>query len=314
MAVQANGTLYLVDAGRDQILRRLGTGAFEVVAGNGKRGFSGDGGRAVNAEISVNNQSGIAVTWNGVVYFADSGNGRVRAVEPDGIIKTVAGGGSTPLSEKPLPALRALFGKPYGVLGLTLGPNSDLYIGASAVYRLTGDGILEWVVGKSVRGPPPKNWGGVYSNPAIQSDFLLAYRLAFDGTRDLLVGGGGGFGLYEMTRTGKLLFLENFRGDGAWGALAEAPGGSVVLCDRGGLSRFLPSGRIEPIAANLSSALGTVKGEPHKNYFIGGDGVAVAPNGNIYADTNVGNTFTSVNAIVEVTPEGAVRAIWRSTR
>ena len=93
MAESGSGTLYIVDTGRDQILKRLADGRFEAVAGDGRRGFSGDGGPAINAEIAINYQSGLAVAPNGTVYFADGGNGRVREILPNGIIKTVAGGG-----------------------------------------------------------------------------------------------------------------------------------------------------------------------------------------------------------------------------
>jgi hypothetical protein len=44
LAVAPNGDLLAVDARRDQILRRLPSGKFQVLAGDGKRGFSGDGG------------------------------------------------------------------------------------------------------------------------------------------------------------------------------------------------------------------------------------------------------------------------------
>jgi hypothetical protein len=314
LTVAPNGDLLVVDSGRDQILRRLPSGKFQVLAGDGRDGFSGDGGPAVDAELRLDYQAGIAVARNGTVYFADALNGRVREVLPDGIIKTVAGGGTISLGTNPVPALSASFGGPFSLFGLAIGPNGQLYIGTNAVYRLTPDGILHWVVGKLV--PPkdlPKGWGGVYSNPAIQSDFVPATRLAFDGEDDLLVAGGGGWGLYEMTRSGKLLFLQTFRGDGYWGSLSEASRGSVVLSYGGGLFRFSSSGTIEPIGHSgsaIDSALGRLTRGPHM--FIGGDGLAVGKNGDIYVDTNVGNTFTSVSAILELRPNGSVVALWKS--
>jgi hypothetical protein len=324
LTVAPNGYLYVVDTGRDQIIRRLPSGRFEVVAGDGKHGFSGDGGPAVHAELRLDYQSGIAVAQDGSVYFSDSQNGRVRVVDPDGDISTVAGGGKVPPGEKPIAALAADFGTPWQLFGLTIGPNGDLYIGTeNGVYRLS-DSKLYWVVG-SAKVSFPKNWGGVYSNPAIENDFSSATRLAFDGKGDLLVAGGGGWGLYEKTPTGELRFIENFRGDGYWGSLAEAPDGTVVLAGgaigtgggvgtRGyGLARFYPNGRIEPISGNLSAALGRSSGPHHdENFFRTGDGVAVAPNGTIYADTNTGNAMTSVNAIIAVERGGEVRPLWRS--
>ena len=316
LAVAPNGDLLVVDSGRDQILRHLPSGKFQVVAGDGKRGFSGDGGRAVRAKIDIQNDSGIAVAKSGTIYFSDTGNGRVREVLPNGIIETSIGGGTRPLGQGAMHALSASINKQFTLTGLAIGPNGELYIAANGVYRLGPGGILHWVVGKNV--PPkdwPKGWGVVYSNPAIQSDFTTVARLAFDGKGDLLVAGGGAFGLYEMTRTGKLRFVENFRGDGYWGSLAEGAGGTVVLSVRDGIYSFSPSGTVRPIGPSpsvIDNALGRTKQVPHQNIFIGGNGVAVSKNGDIYVDTNPGNTFTSVSAILELRPNSSVVALWKS--
>ena len=301
LAVGPGGSLYVVDGGRDQILRYLPDGRFQVAAGDGKNGFSGDGGQAIDAEI--HDVSAIAVAKNGTVYLADEGNGRVREILPDGIIETVAGGGTVPLGMKPVAALSASFGGPSSLFGLAIGPNGELYIGTSAIYRLSSNGMLDWVVGSGARDLN-KGSDGFMSNPAFQIDFTQAGPLAVDGKGDLLVAGGYGFGLYERTTTGKLRFLENDRCEGNLrGSLAAAPDGTVVLA---GLERFHPSGSITPIAAH---GLRTVLGP--NNEFITGDGVAVAPNGDIYLDADAG-WFSSVSAIVEVSPNGHVSMVWKS--
>ena len=174
LTVAPNGDLLVVDSGRDQILRYLPSGKFQVVAGTGKRGFSGDGGPAIDAELHLDNQAGIAVARNGTVYFADDGNGRVRVVLPDGLIKTVAGGGTISLGTRSVPALRASFGGPFSLFGLGIGPNGQLYIGTNGVYRLSPDGVLDWVVGKLV--PPkdlPKGWGGATPIPPSRASSYL---------------------------------------------------------------------------------------------------------------------------------------------
>ncbi|MGO9962957.1 MAG: hypothetical protein ACLPUG_05935 [Acidimicrobiales bacterium] len=311
LVVAPNGDLLVVDSGRDQILRYLASGKFQVLAGDGKRGFSGDGGPAVRARISVHGNSGIAVARDGTVYFSDSGNGRVREVLPDGFIRTIVGGGTRAIEQGAMPALSVSLNKPSTetLAGLAIGRNGELYIAANAVYRLGPDGILHWVVGKSL---PMANycWD---CNPGNQNDFLNSERLAFDGKGDLLVAGGPGWGLYEMTRSGNLRFVSVFRGDGFWGSLAEAADGTVVLSVRNGVSRLLSSGAWEPIGpptmagfSPLDAALG--KGD----IFIGGTGLAVAENGDIYVDTNPGNTFTSVSAILELRPNGTVVELWKS--
>jgi hypothetical protein len=307
LAVAPDGSLYLLDTGRDEVLELLPSGGFQVVAGTGQRGFAGDGGPAADAEVDLGTNSAVAVAANGSVFFSDSGNGRVREVEPDGTIETVAGGGPTPLGTAPVSALQASFGQE-GPMGLAVGPDGNLYIGATAVYQLTEDGTLVWVVGQ-----PGASSQGISTNPAVQQDFSPAVRLAFDGQGDLLVAGGGGFGLYEDSAGGGLVFVQNFRGDGAWGSMAALPDGDVALSDRDGLSLFQPSGTVTAIPGNLSALLGPMQGSHFSNTFIGGDGVAAGPNNEIYVDADTGNTFTSVNALIEVGSDGtSPKVLWKS--
>jgi hypothetical protein len=328
LAVARNGDLYIVDSARDQVLRRLPSGRFQVVAGDGHRGFSGDGGRAIDAELKLGTRSGIVIAKDGTLYIADSGNDRVRAVSADGIIKTVAGDGRSGgddhdgLILHTTPALDAAFGAPSG---LAIGGSGDLYIAAGNVVRLTPNGLIEWVAGK--RGASDCGFG-IYCNPAGEADFTYPDQLAFDGAGDLFVAVDNGPSLYEIAANGRLAYLGQFRGDGGGvaGALAEAPDGTVVEAGTLGLARLPTNGRFklpkqpsqlprapgDAIPGNLDQGLG-----PNKelvggsNIFIAGDGVAVGPNGAVYADTNTG-IVTSVSALVEVEPGGKVLTLWKS--
>jgi hypothetical protein len=82
LAAGPDGSLYIVDTGRDEVLQRLPDGRFVVVAGDGKTGYSSDGVPAADARLALDTDSGIAVGINGIVYIADSGNDRIRAVLP----------------------------------------------------------------------------------------------------------------------------------------------------------------------------------------------------------------------------------------
>src|SRR5438477_196419 len=60
IAVDSAGNLYIVDTNNDRIRKVTAlTGAISTVAGNGTRGFSGDGGPAIKAELY--NPGGVAV-------------------------------------------------------------------------------------------------------------------------------------------------------------------------------------------------------------------------------------------------------------
>jgi hypothetical protein len=307
LAVSSSGVLYVVDASRDQILRRLPNGLFQVVAGDGRRGFSGDGHLAIDAKISINQQSGLAVTSNGTVYFADAGNGRVREIVPNGVIETVAGGGSKTPGTASVAALRAKFGALDQLNGVAIGPRDQLYIGSNGVYRLAS-GVLHWVVGSDA---PGRNKGfKVYGSSLVfQKDYDPAYTVAFDGKGDLLVGGGNTWSLYERTARGAFRFIQEDRAQGGYyAAMAAAPDGNVVLAGGAyGLAELHPSGLITTIAASgLSTLL------PPPSHFTVGEGVAVAPNGAIYLDADANNGFSNVSAIVQVTPAGNAVLVWKS--
>ncbi len=93
MAVDPQGNIYIADTEDNRVRRISPTGAITTVAGNGAAGFSGDGGRAINA--SLNSPEGLAIDRNNLLYIADTGNNRVRAVElSGGTIRTVAGNGN----------------------------------------------------------------------------------------------------------------------------------------------------------------------------------------------------------------------------
>ena len=66
-----------------------------VVAGDGTLGFSGDGGAATAAQLA--GPQGITTDNSGNIYFADTGNNRVRRIDPStGVITTIAGNGAPP--------------------------------------------------------------------------------------------------------------------------------------------------------------------------------------------------------------------------
>jgi sugar lactone lactonase YvrE len=94
LAVDSAGNLFIAD-NNDNRVRRVdaGTGIITTVAGTGKAGFSGDGGKATDARLNA--PQGLAVDSAGTLFVADNANSRVRKVSPDGIITTVAGNGKT---------------------------------------------------------------------------------------------------------------------------------------------------------------------------------------------------------------------------
>ena len=89
--VDAAGNLFIADAGNQRIRKVSAGGIITTVAGTGTAGFSGDGGPATDAQLSV--PYGVAVDAFGNLFIADTGNQRIRTVSASAIIATIAGTG-----------------------------------------------------------------------------------------------------------------------------------------------------------------------------------------------------------------------------
>lgn len=74
-----DGKLYVADTG-NHVVRRidLGTGKIDRIAGNGTRGFSGDYGSPLQAQLDT--PYGLAFDAAGNLYIADSFNNRIRII------------------------------------------------------------------------------------------------------------------------------------------------------------------------------------------------------------------------------------------
>ena len=166
LAVDSFSNLFIADEGNSRI-RKVGiNGTITTVAGNGTDGYSGDGGAATNAEL--NTPEGVAVDSFGNLFIADEGNSRIREVEPNGIIATVAGismpnqggyngdGGA---------ATNTLLSFPYGVAVDSFG---NLFIADSfnqRIRKVGTNGIIRTVAGNGTTGYSAD--GGVATKVAL---------------------------------------------------------------------------------------------------------------------------------------------------
>jgi hypothetical protein len=115
-----DGSILIADTGNVRIRKVSPNGVIETVAGTGTKGFSGDGGPATSAELDCPLDISVLNDDRSFI-FVDEGNGRVRKVDRDGRIRTVAGTGvAGPLGDGG-PATEAYLEEPTGVTALAGG-------------------------------------------------------------------------------------------------------------------------------------------------------------------------------------------------
>jgi len=147
VAVDAQGSLYIGDQVNNRV-RKVSGGTITTVAGTGTAGYSGDGGQATSAQLSI--PLGVAVDAQGSLYIADYANSRIRKVS-GGIITTVAGTGTAGYSGDGGQATSAQLKFPYSV---AVDGQGSLYIadyGNQRVRKVSG-GVISTVAGTGTAG------------------------------------------------------------------------------------------------------------------------------------------------------------------
>jgi len=128
-----SGNLLISDGSGNRIRRvDASTNLITTIAGNGRAGFSGDGGLATEARLNV--PAGITVDPQGNIYFSDYNNNRVRRIDSvTSTITTIAGNGSAAYNGDGIAAISASLAFPNGLAFL---PDGSLLIADSGHLRV----------------------------------------------------------------------------------------------------------------------------------------------------------------------------------
>jgi len=115
LVLDAERFLYIADQSNNRVRRvDLATGIIVTVAGMGEAAYTGDGIPAVEAGLA--GPSGLALGADGVLYVADTFNGRIRAVDlKTGLITTMAGDGSEYRYQGGPQEFSTSVSRPYGI-------------------------------------------------------------------------------------------------------------------------------------------------------------------------------------------------------
>jgi DNA-binding beta-propeller fold protein YncE len=131
--VGPDGSLYITEVRNHRVLRLdLTTGQISTFAGNGKKGYSGDGGPATKAQL--NEPYEVRFDSNGNMLFVEMQNHLIRRVDAKtGVISTVAGTGVAGYGGDGGPALKAKFRQPHSI---ALDKDNNIYVADIGNHRI----------------------------------------------------------------------------------------------------------------------------------------------------------------------------------
>jgi len=150
LAINSSGNLYFTDADANRVRKVSTSGIITTIAGNGGKGFSGDGLQATNAML--NGPHGVGVDTAGNIYIADTLNVRVRKVNPSGVITTIAGNGQAGATQEGAAATSTSLNSPWGVKADGAG---NVYISDLQnirVFKVNTSGIIATFAGTGTAG------------------------------------------------------------------------------------------------------------------------------------------------------------------
>ncbi len=238
MAVDGAGNLYIADTHNNRIRMVDFSGTISTIAGTGERGFGGDGGPAVQAQLNI--PRGMAVDGAGNLFIAEPGNHRIRKVDSAGVITTVAGAGERGFGGDGGPATEARLNFPVDV---TLDGAGNLFIadlGNLRIRKVDSSGTITTVAGAGERG-----FGGD-GGPAVQAQLASPYGVAVDSAGNLYIADSRNHRIRKVDSSGVISTIagtgeRGFGGDGgpATAARLDAPfdvtldgAGNLYIADR----------------------------------------------------------------------------------
>ncbi len=288
LTTDAAGNVIFADWGNQEVLRLNLNGTISTLAGNGIDGFSGDGGSARSA--ALNRPSSAVMDASGNLYIYDSLNARIRKVNAQGIITTIAGTGISGTDGDNGPAAKAHIESTNAKLAVD--PSGNLYLtspNTGTIRRITPDGTISTYAGNG----HPHSGDNV---PATQAGLGLGSgQIVCDAAGNLYIVESGANQIRIVSTTGT---ISTIAGTGAVGAangpaasatfnlpqgIALDPSGNIYIGDyNNGQVREISGGMVTSIAG-VKDAFGFSGdgGPPLKAEFELPTGVAFDGNGNI---------------------------------
>ncbi len=304
LAFDAIGNLYIADGGNNRIRKVDPSGMITTFAGNGVAGYSGDGGVATAANLSL--PTGVAVDGSGNVYIADESNQRIRKVSPSGIITTYAGTGAVGNLGDGGPATAAQF---YGPSAVATDATGNLYISDqnnNRVRKVNPSGYISAFAGTGVAGFTGD--GGPATNAKLNSP----RGLLVDGAGNVYISDNLNNCVREVNTAGIITTIagygtSGYSGDGGPATAATLNGpqglaidatGNMYIAESGNqrIRKILTTGIITTYAGNGSVGYGGDGGLATAAKLYSPDGVTIDNLNNLYFSDKSNQRIRKVTA------------------
>jgi sugar lactone lactonase YvrE len=235
LAIGPDGALYFCDLDNQRIRRLdLRTRRTVTVAGNGQRGYSGDGGAATEAALNMPHE--IQFDAAGHLYIAERDNHVIRKVDATtGAISTLAGTGKPGFAGDGGPASLAQLRQPHSIAVDPTGRALLICdIGNHRLRRVElATGVIDTLAGTGDRQPTPDG------APLKGTPLNGPRTMAFDSAGDLYLALREGNAIYRVDRSAQTLHHvagtgeQGYSGDGGQARLARLSGPKGLAWGRG---------------------------------------------------------------------------------
>ena len=233
LAVDGTGRVFVADTFNHRILRVETDGSITTIAGNGIPGFSGDGGEATSAQLQY--PADVAVDGIGRVFIADAQNARIRRIDLDGTMTTIAGTGVGGYAGDGGPALLAQLANPSAVAVDGLGRVVIADTDNNVIRRIDTDGTIDTIAGTGIADYTGD--GG----PATSATFSAPQGVAVDATGRVVVADTANSAIRRIAVNGTISTVagtgtNGYSGDGAAATSAQLAFPGRRRCLSGALS------------------------------------------------------------------------------